>query len=130
MKRNINLIVWHCSDSDNKLHDNVATITKWHIERGFATIGYHFLITKDGRVHKGRDLDAIGAHAKGHNSHSIGICLTGKDKFSKEQKTALKELTEQILESYNLDWSNVKLHNELDVNKTCPDFNREGILNH
>ena len=120
MKRNINLIVWHCSDSDNPNHDNVETITKWHIERGFATIGYHFLITKDGRVHKGRDLDAIGAHVKGHNSRSIGICLTGKTKFSKEQKTALKELTERLLDSYNLDWDNVKLHNELDVNKTCP----------
>ena len=130
MKRKINLIVWHCSDSDNPNHDNVETITKWHIERGFATIGYHFLITKDGRVHKGRDLDAIGAHVKGHNSRSIGICLTGKGKFSKEQKTALKELTERLLESYNLDWSNVKLHNELDVNKTCPNFKREDILNH
>ena len=129
MKRNINLIVWHCSDSDNPNHDNVETIIKWHIERGFATIGYHFIITKDGRVHKGRDLDAIGAHVKGHNSRSIGICLTGKDKFSKEQKTALKELTERLLESYNLDWDNVKLHNELDVNKTCPNFKREDILN-
>lgn len=129
MKRKVNLIVWNCSDSDNQLHDNVETITKWHIERGFATIGYHFLITKDGRVHKGRDIDAVGAHAKGYNSHSIGICLTGRDKFSKEQKKALKELTERLLDSYNLDWTNVKLHNELDVNKTCPNFKREDILN-
>ena len=69
MKRNINLIVWHCSDSDSQLHDNIETIKSWHTQRGFTgpdgikgtedDIGYHFVITKDGKIHKGRDIDTV-----------------------------------------------------------------------
>ena len=86
--RLINLIVLHCSDSDHPHHDNVETIRKWHTERGFTgpdgvegtedDIGYHFVITKDGTVHAGRPVEAVGAHVHGHNANSIGICLTGK----------------------------------------------------
>ena len=138
-KRKIDLIVLHCSDSDKPSHDNIETIRKWHTERGFTgpdgikgnedDIGYHFLITKDGEVHNGRNVNSIGAHVKNHNSNSIGICLTGSKKFSADQFKTLKKLINQLLIEYQLDWFDIKLHNELDNKKTCPNFKMEDVLN-
>ena len=82
--RDINSIIVHCSDSNIKSHDNIETIRKWHVdERGWSDIGYHYVITQDGVVHEGRPLSRRGAHARGHNVGSIGICLTGKSLFTK-----------------------------------------------
>jgi N-acetylmuramoyl-L-alanine amidase len=132
--RTINLIVLHCSDSDNPAHDNVETIRKWHTERGFTgpdgipgtedDIGYHFVITQNGQVHKGRDVEKIGAHCKDHNAHSIGICLTGshRESFSRAQFASLRKLIDSLLAEHRLDWKAVRLHNQLDSHKTCPNF--------
>lgn len=55
----------------------VETIRRWHKDRGFDDIGYHFLIRDDGAVVKGRDVHLVGAHALGANHDSVGICLIG-----------------------------------------------------
>lgn len=127
MNRRINLVVLHCSDSDRPEHDNIETIASWHKERGFSKVGYHFVILKNGDIAKGRDIDEVGAHVKGHNSHSIGICLTGREKFSPEQFRSLKNLLEWICLTYKLEDKDVLLHRELDNGKTCPNFTREDI---
>ena len=49
----------------------------WHINNGWAGIGYHFLIRKDGSVHRGRPLWARGANVLNHNWHTIGVCCEG-----------------------------------------------------
>lgn len=121
--RKIDKIVVHCSDSDHDYHDNVESIRKWHVdERGWSDIGYHYIITKDGCVHKGRDAQITGAHCSVVNKGSLGICLTGKKKFSKEQKESLKMLVRELNFIHDLQNEHVFPHNFFDTGKTCPNF--------
>lgn len=95
--RNINLIIVHCSATPEGRNVSVADIDRWHRERGFDGIGYHYVVYIDGSVHEGRPIDKVGAHCKGHNIHSIGICYIGgvdlngkpKDTRTLAQKDAL-----------------------------------------
>ncbi len=121
--RKINSIIIHCSASDYAHHDNLSAIRHWHVrERGFSDIGYHFVITKDGSVKVGRPLERVGAHCKGFNQFSIGICLTGKDYFSSEQFTSLHVICLELCEQFGLALSNIKPHNSFNKQKTCPNF--------
>lgn len=121
--RRIDLIVVHCSDSDVKNHDDIKVITRWHMERGFSDIGYHFVITKDGGIHIGRAVWLSGAHAKGFNKQSIGICLTGKNKFSDAQFASLKKLCDNLRKQHGISRRDIVGHRALNTNKTCPNFN-------
>lgn len=113
-------IIVHCSDSDNKFHDDISVIDSWHKARGFAKVGYHFFIKSDGTIQKGRDLNEQGAHCKGQNSDSIGVCLHGIDKFSLSQFRALIDLCNSLdmILCKRLD---VFPHNKFS-DKTCPNF--------
>lgn len=137
--RNINLIILHCSDSDNFSHDNIETIRKWHTDRGFTghdgipntndDIGYHYFIDKLGRVFKGREEENIGAHCEGFNKESIGICLSGRFVFTEQQFISCAKLCDQLIEKYNLDLTDILEHRELDKHgKTCPNFNKQKII--
>ena len=79
--RHIDLIVIHCSATEAGKEYSVKEITSWHIARGFKTLGYHFLIHTDGSIDGSKEgcrpLSEIGAHAKGYNKRSIGICYIG-----------------------------------------------------
>lgn len=98
--RKINKIVIHCSATREGQSFTVADIDGWHRARGFAKIGYHFIIDLNGNVFKGRDISEIGAHVQGHNSDSIGICYIGgldrngnpKDTRTPEQIKAMHAL--------------------------------------
>lgn len=70
----------------------VEAIDRWHKERGWDGIGYHYVIYPDGSIHEGRSLDKVGAHAKGRNTTHIGICLVGYDSFTDEQVRSLDKL--------------------------------------
>ena len=95
--RHIDKIIVHCSDSDHGSHDNYESIYKWHVEeRKFADIGYHFLITKNGKITKCRPVVKTGAHCFGQNKSSIGICLTGKREFSQDQFITLRKLVKEL----------------------------------
>ena len=122
-KRTINKIIIHCSDSDVLEHDNLETIRKWHVdERGRDDVGYHYVITKNGNVHGARPLKKAGAHCKGHNQDSIGVCLTGKDVFSPDQYFTLAWLLNDLLKD-NPTVKEVKPHWYYNAEKTCPNFN-------
>ena len=108
MMRKIDLIVIHCSATraDRSLtRDDLET---QHRRRGFNGTGYHYYIRKDGTVHLTRPIERIGAHVKGFNSHSIGICYEGgldchgcpADTRTPEQRAALKLLVHQLLETF------------------------------
>ena len=60
-------------------------IHRWHLANGWSGIGYHFVVYKDGSIHRARPLDALGAHVKNANSDSIGICAVGN--YDNEDKT-------------------------------------------
>jgi hypothetical protein len=136
MMRKINKIVVHCTATrpewwaDKLPIQKVDEVRRWHVEdRGWSDIGYHYLIDRDGSVVEGRPLIRAGAHAKGHNSHSIGISLFGGhggnvndafgDNFTKEQDAALRKLIAKLKDRYAI--GSVIGHNEVS-NKACPTF--------
>ena len=106
-------------------------IRKWHTDppRNWSDIGYHYVIRRDGSVEKGRPINIAGAHAKGHNSHSIGICMVGGKarlgkqafNFSIVQMNALSHLVNNLQKEFHLIPSDVIGHNEVSA-KDCPCF--------
>lgn len=125
--RKITKIIIHCSATPEGREVSKETITKWHIERGFSTIGYHFLIHLDGSVEKGRDINQIGAHCSGQNAESIGICYIGgcdKDMKSKDTRTdAQKVSLRNLIRDLKISFPNAIVygHNEFS-SKDCPCF--------
>jgi len=118
--RLISFIVVHCSDST---FGDAALIDQWHKERGWTGIGYHYVILRDGTVEKGRPDSERGAHVKGKNSNSIGICLIGKDGlYTMAQAAALRELLQVLRAQYSIPSSEIYGHRDFDDGKTCPDF--------
>ena len=125
--RTIDKIIIHCSATLPGQRVDVETITRWHKQRGFKTIGYHFFIDRSGTIHAGRPLEQQGAHCKGQNAHSIGICYEGGlDKEGKPldtrtilQRIAMKELVAQLQDQFPE--ATVHGHREF-ANKACPCF--------
>lgn len=107
--RKINRIVVHCSATPEGRDVTAADINKMHIARGFKKIGYHYVVRLDGTVETGRKENEIGAHAKGYNANSIGVCYVGglasdgktpKDTRTPAQKSALKKLLHTLKQRY------------------------------
>ena len=126
--RRINEIIVHCSATREGRDYTVADITKWHKQRGFNDIGYHYVIYRDGSLHNGRDVNLVGAHCTNHNAHSIGVCYIGgcktdgtspKDTRTDAQKAALLSLLKDLRKKYPF----AKIHSHRDfANKACPSF--------
>lgn len=133
--RKIDKIILHCSATKEGKDYTVEDIDRWHKERNFKCIGYHYVIYRDGTIHQGRTEDQIGAHCTGENSHSIGICYIGgldkngnpKDTRTPEQKESMVILIKDILNRYFLDESSIHLHREY-ANKACPCFTLEDFF--
>ena len=129
MYRKINRVIIHCSATREGQHVSIDTIRNWHVKgNGWSDIGYHYVIDLDGNIHTGRREDMIGAHVRGHNDDSIGICYVGgldcegnpKDTRTQEQKDALIDLLKVLKRKY---WSvKIQGHNEYS-DKACPCFN-------
>ena len=75
--RSITEIIIHCSATAEGRDFGVADIRRWHKAQGWTDVGYHYVVRLDGTVQEGRALSEPGAHCKGHNAHSIGICYVG-----------------------------------------------------
>ena len=127
--RNINKIIIHSTATPDGREVSAEEITRWHKHRGFATIGYHYVIGLDGEIELGRSVHESGAHARGHNRRSIGVVYVGgmnksmskpKDTRTEEQDTALTNLIIALLEMYPK--ATVHGHNEFSE-KACPSFN-------
>ena len=126
--REINKIIVHCSATREGENYEVAEIRKWHLARGFSDIGYHFYIDLYGEIHKGRDISKIGAHCKGHNRNSIGICYCGgveaDGKTPKDTRyDCQKESLTAVLRTLKAMYPNAVIHSHNDfANKACPSF--------
>ena len=121
--RNINSIILHCSDSNHLDHDDISVINEWHLAKGWDGVGYHVFIKRDGTAQEGRKFSKIGAHCKGFNSTSIGICLSGRDEFTKEQWESLFSLVDVCCDVYDIELEGIYGHYELNNSrKTCPNF--------
>jgi hypothetical protein len=134
-EKSINTLVIHCSATPNGKAFTAKDIDGWHHERGFRRqsgaivnsqyplghIGYHYVILLDGTVQNGRPLDETGAHAQGHNTYSVGICMIGTDKFSLAQWEALDGLVHSLLAK--LEIKRICGHRDL-----SPDKNGDGKI--
>lgn len=76
-ERKITEIIIHCSATPDGKDFTVDDIRRWHKQRGYSDVGYHYIVYRNGILAQGRDVNTIGAHAVGHNAHSIGICYIG-----------------------------------------------------
>jgi len=133
--RKINEIIVHCTATrpewwkGKPAAEKVEEVKRWHLDRNFSDVGYHWLIDRDGTVVAGRPENKAGAHARGHNAHSIGISLFGghgsnaddefDDHYTPEQEIALRHLIDSIKQRHPV--KKVTGHNAYS-SKACPGF--------
>lgn len=125
--RPITLIIIHCSATQEGKDFTVEDIDRWHKAKGWKCIGYHYVIHRDGTIHKGRPEEQIGAHCVNHNKHSIGVCYIGglsqdgqpKDTRTPEQRAAIRALLVKLKQSYPR--ALIMGHNVF-ASKACPCF--------
>ena len=100
---------------------------RWHKDRGWRCIGYHYVVRIDGSIEYGRPVQDIGAHVKGRNKHSIGVCYIGgldadmepKDTRTQDQKESLLYLLKTLKRLHPE--ATIHGHREF-ANKACPCF--------
>ena len=127
--RSINMIVVHCSATRADCALTTEDLETIHRRRGFRGIGYHYYIRRDGTVVNTRALELVGAHAKGHNAHSIGICYEGgltasgqpADTRTLHQKASLVALLRELKRVFPR--ALIVGHHDLNPMKACPCFN-------
>ncbi len=127
--REVHTVFLHCSASDRPEHDSAAVIDSWHKANGWAGIGYHFFIRKDGTIETGRDIEKIPAAQSSFNPGTIAICAHGlkKENFTDVQLAAVKSLCTEINNAYG--WTlRFRGHKEV-ANKACPVFDYKALLN-
>ena len=127
--RNIDSIIVHCSATKAGQDFTAADIDCWHRERGFNGIGYHYVVRLDGKLEKGRDVSLAGAHCRGWNERSVGICYIGgldangrpADTRTNAQKRVLYQIIMDLQREYNI--LQVLGHRD-----TSPDLNGDGVI--
>lgn len=117
----------------NDIDASAEQIHGWHIGQGWSGIGYHYVIRKDGTIERGRPEWAVGSHAYGENSHTIGIHLSGDFEQANptdEQIEKCALLIADICERYGLpiDREHIVGHGEL-MATDCPGRNLQYLLN-
>ena len=125
--RTITEIIVHCSATREGMDFHASDIDMWHKQKGWKCIGYHYVIDLDGTVETGRPMTQTGAHCRGHNQHSIGICYIGGldnhglpcDTRTEAQKTALLHLIRTLKEQFPQ--AQVYGHHDFAA-KACPCF--------
>jgi N-acetyl-anhydromuramyl-L-alanine amidase AmpD len=127
--QDIKYVVVHCSATPPTMDVGRTEIDRWHRQKGWLMIGYHFVIRRDGTVEAGRMLNAVGAHAINFNENSWGICLVGGvnadghavDNFTPAQMAMLKKIVVGLLK--DAPKAEVLGHRDLpQVKKDCPSF--------
>lgn len=128
--RKIYYIVVHCSATRCDRSFDTEHLLQEHLRRGFNGIGYHYYIRRDGTIVNTRPIEQAGAHAKGFNAHSIGLCYEGgldshghpADTRTPAQRMALRSLVEHLMRKYNYD---VRICGHRDLS---PDLNGNGTV--
>ncbi|MGH1376701.1 MAG: N-acetylmuramoyl-L-alanine amidase [Alphaproteobacteria bacterium] len=128
MRKKTDFIVVHCAATPPHMDIGAYEITQWHKDRGFRTIGYQDVVRRDGQVEQGRHSNEVGAHVRGYNARSVGICLVGgvdeqlkpQNNFTEQQFKSLKRL----LRFYRVLFPDAEVlgHRDLAPYKACPSF--------
>jgi N-acetylmuramoyl-L-alanine amidase len=126
--RKITKLIVHCTATPEGRPTSVAQVDAWHRARGFAGIGYHYLIGLNGERWTGRPIERPGAHAAGHNENSIGVCYVGglapdgktpRDTRTEAQRRALLDLLRELKQRFPA--ATIHGHREFAA-KACPCF--------
>lgn len=132
--RQIKEIIVHYSKSDRPEHDDVSVIRKWHtspdpndLSKPWSDIGYHFFMPRSGVMQMGRPIERIGAHTKGHNKHSIGICIHGHFEIYEVQRQQLVQWIIMFMNIFNVPLDKVKGHYECGGKGDCPGLNMDRL---
>jgi len=138
--REITHIVMHCTATPATSDIGATDVHRWHLQRGWSGIGYHFVIRRNGKMEPGREIEKKGAHVAGFNAKSIGISLAGGvasngqtpvDNFTEDQLIAGRDLVLDLMATYRVPTGNVMGHNEVIRSitqgspKACPVFSME-----
>lgn len=130
--RTIDLIIIHCSATREDRRFPLMALIRCHRDR-FGFTGYHYYVERDGTVTQTRHEQLPGAHARGYNQHSLGVCYEGgldkdgnpKDTRTPAQKRALRQLLQRLKEAHPN--ATVLGHRDLlGVRKSCPCFDVRG----
>ena len=127
--QDIKYIVVHCSATLPRPDIDIKDIDRMHKERGWRSCGYHYVIPTDGRLQGGRSLNEIGAHTKGHNRVSWGVCLVGginssgksENNFTHEQMSSLRSVLKTLKQ--NAPQAEILGHRDL-----SPDLDGDGVI--
>lgn len=126
----VDWIVVHCAATPKDRDIGVVEIRDWHLKQGWADIGYHYVIRRNGVIEKGRPENRPGAHVRGINHQSLGICLVGgsgsnpniaENNFTRHQFNSLRDLVAELESRY----PNAPVIGHRDVPgvaKACPSF--------
>ena len=127
--KRVDFLVVHASDTRASADIGASEIDKWHRQQGWLSIGYHFVIRRNGVIEKGRPEDAQGSHARGVNQTSLGICMAGgkgdngkpENNFTPAQFASLHKLLTELRRKH----PTAKIIGHRDVpgtKKACPCF--------
>lgn len=127
----IRFLIIHCSATRLSQHVSMADIDRWHRQQGYRCIGYHYFITRDGTVHRGRQEHEVGAHCLGYNALSLGICYEGgldrqgapADTRTEAQRRALLQLLKVLKARYPS--ARILGHRDTGARKACPCFDAQ-----
>lgn len=125
--RRVDRVFLHCSAASRQ-SVTAAEVDRWHVQRGFREIGYHFFIRSSGLIEHGRDLEVSPAAQAGHNQGTIAICVNGlhQEDFTKAALENLVVLCDKIWAAYH---GNITFHGHCEVSpKTCPVFDYKALL--
>lgn len=122
-------IAVHCSATKATQDIGVVEIDQMHKQRGFACVGYHYVIRRNGTIERGRPVNTVGAHVEGYNSVSIGICMIGglnakgkgENNFTQSQFASLRDLVTELKKTYQV----AKVQGHRDFSK---DLNFDGKI--
>lgn len=125
-------IVIHHAGLTKDIDIGVPAIHDMHLGNGWAGIGYHFIIHKDGKIEEGRPLQYMGAHAYKNNQYTVGICMTGNYNLGFppfEQTLAVEQLTAALCKKYKIKPTDYTIFGHRDLNATsCPGDNFYPLL--
>ena len=129
MRRKTDFIVVHCAATPPGSDIGADEIDQWHKDRGWSGIGYHAVVRRDGQIEFGRHFDETGAHVKGQNFRSVGVCMVGgvdddgepDNNFNGVQFDSLRLLIDMLQKAYPM--ATVVGHRDL-----SPDLNGDGVI--
>ena len=123
MRRFDTIIVHHSAGNPSATVEDIMIL---HVGRGWRDIGYHYVITADGMIHQARPLQEQGAHCKGHNATSVGVCVTGDNTVpGREWNNVQRSSLRRFLDACAVLFPNATIHGHREFSNTlCPGLDR------